>query len=320
MRTRFEVYFLVSAVSRLTGAEQQWPFPLKEVVSRSDGLPAYQALWVLEGTGFEYTRSAFKEKALERPLCGRNVVQELPRRSWLMLQIGMGLGISFTLLDRVEKLDSGIFHQRLQQVVDLCRTHAVDEQYATVSLESLGFAVGLYHSGLIAPADEWIAARYPELRDGFWGGIGRSRMFTPLNFLPGAYGVAFSDLELLAPDERTRTRAFTGLAFAVITVNVRHPEILDRLWIRPHAELLLSNRGWAIGMISAALLRWESTPGFGPFEALAAYGSMLASVRQREVWRQLITEPIEQARSGIFPGVSERGNWGDILIRAAYEP
>ncbi len=318
LRNRFEVYFLVSEVAYLTGIKPQWPFPLDEVVTRTLSLPAYQTLWALEGTGFDYSRGALKAGSLAQPLFEVPIFERLPQRAWLMLQIGMGLGFAFTLLDKVEKENPDIFPQRMQRVVGLCRTHAVNEQYAMVSLESLGFAVGLYHSGLIGRADAWLVGKHPELRDGFWCGVGRSQLFTPLNFLPGSYGRAFSELERLAPDEHTRLRAFTGLAFAVITINVRHPKILDRLWIRPHAELLLRNRGWVNGMIGAALLRWETSPGFGPFEVLAEHGSHLSSTRQKEVWRQLVTDPIEQARSEIFPGVSKSGNWGEILIQARY--
>jgi hypothetical protein len=228
-----------------------------------------------------------------------------------MLDAGIGLSFAKYLLDRTSpRTPPAELAATVSEIVRLGRDNA-RPGYLGAAWESLGLVTRTFHPDLVASVDRILRATAPEVLGYYWHGVGRAVYFAPINFLPGSDGLLFAMAAREAPDEPARLSAMAGAAWAYVLVAQRNPEILASLVLEPYGDALARTPGFANGVASSMMMRFDTTPGAPLIESFLQYRP--SSPRLVALWDRLVRIPGETALAVYYPVIKEHNRLGDIF-------
>jgi hypothetical protein len=185
------------------------------------------------------------------------------------------------------------------------------------AVESLGLVTRTFHASLVRDVDRAIGSN-PDLRGYFWHGVGRAIYFLPLNFLPCSTWETVLMCEREGVDELSRLNLFAGVAWGMVMVNIRKPEVLANLVVKPHGARLLGNRGFRNGVASSLIMRQDTTPDAPFIRSFINYSDALRRAEERKLWDTLIRYPGEEALERIGPTLKSRNLLDQIFQYAEF--
>jgi len=287
--------------------------PLATLLDRCSALGPYSAVWATEGVGHYYTEKCWRERGIVRGLLRSNGAAVLPTESLIALHAGMGLSFATHLLEA--RPSSHKLRSALEKFIVLCRDNSRQE-YSGASFEALGLAARNLHPHLVLAIDRELASMTEELAGYFWHGVGRALYFSPTNFLPGGSAPwrAVEAAKREAPHEVGQRNALAGVVWALVLVNIRHPQVLE-LFLQHHGRELERNDAFASGLTSALVVWRDSAPTDVSIEKL--YSHSPADQNLIGLWNTQVRQPCVHGLQRYCWGVRE----GDCLGRLfRYQP
>lgn len=311
LRDKGEVFCLVLDVAKLIGIPTDPPFPLYELLGRAYGLGPFRALWAVEGLGHDYGDSFWEQGVTPHGILDGERTRGLPDKSLTMLHAGIGLSFAQTCLDgvRTGTADSEL-RRTVARILQLCRDNS-RPGYLGAAYESLGLVTRTFHSDRVGAVDRALRDIDPEVLGYYWHGVGRAIFFAPVNFLPGSDTFIFEMAQSEAPDEAARLSALAGAAWAYALVAQRDPRILAELVIAPYGEELARDGGFANGVASSTMMRFDTTPE-APFLA-TFYEYQPPDPRVADLWQRLVRTPAETALNVYYPVLKRQDRLGEIF-------
>lgn len=277
--------------------------PLMELTGQCYAMGLFPALWAVEGLG-NYYAETFRERNLPlKQILTDTTLESLPACSLTMLHAGIGLSFAKRSLEGLtHRTPAAELRKALEKFVQLC-TDSSRRGYRGAALESLGLVTLILHSPAMARAlDPELRAIEPEAVSYMWRGAGRALYFHPKNFIPGYRspwrGIAMS--RQIAPHETARQNLRAGIAWATTVVNMRNPEIMERVLLHqgendPDRELFVN------GVMSSMIMRYDTSPEDPYIQAFIGHEPARQDEELRRLWVRDIKEPCETALKVIYP-------------------
>jgi hypothetical protein len=313
LRSKGEVFCLVLNVAKLIGVPSEPPFPLGELLARAYGVGSFRALWAVEGLGHDYGDSFWEQGLVPHGILDDERTDRLPARSLTMLDAGIGLSFAQHCLRNASlRTPPAALAATVAEIVRLGRDNA-RPGYLGATWESLGLVTRTFHPDLVMSVDRALRATAPEVLGYYWHGVGRAVFFAPINFLPGSDGFVFEMAVREAPDEPSRLSAMAGAAWAYALVAQRDPEILASLVIEPYGDALERTPGFANGIASSMMMRFDTTPDAPFIETFLRYRPSRSKPRLVALWDHLVRIPGETALAAYYPVIKEHNRLGDIF-------
>ncbi len=307
-----EVFALVPAVAPLINAPRELPWPLPQLVANAYGLGFFFSLWALEGLGHDYAGAYWDQGTVPHGLLSPDATRGLPPGSLSMLHAGIGLAMAQALLGRLRcETRQDEIRRLVAEIVRLDRESS-QPGYVGAAWESLGLVSRTLHPTRVADIDQAVRAVAPEVRGYFWHGVGRALYFWVFNFLPCSDWQVFEMARREAPDEEARLNAWAGAAWGYALVNQRQPRIMAELLIRPHGEELARDGGFANGIASSMMMRFDTTPD-APFIAPFLDYRDPSDRRLNALWDRLVRVPGQTALREYYPVIRRHGRIGDVF-------
>jgi hypothetical protein len=306
-----EIFTLVPAVSGLIGVPKKPPLNLPELVARSYCLGPFFSLWAIEGLGHDYGDSFWHQGVVPSGILSPEVARGLPSGSLSMLHAGVGLSMAQTKFTGLDwRTPAEEIRRLVATIIDLDRDNSLPG-YAGAAYESLGLVSRTIHPTMVPAVDQAVREVAPELRGYFWHGVGRALYFWVFNFLPCSDWQIFQMARREAPDEEAFLNAWSGAAWGYTMVNLRQPAVMAELLIGPHGEDLVRNGGFANGLASSLMMRFDTTPDSPHVKPFLRYRP--GSQRAAELWERLVRIPGETALKDYYPVIKQHARIGDIF-------
>ena len=311
LRNKIEIYVLVADVeSRLAFSPVQRT-PLPELVRRSYALGPFLALWAVEGVGHVYGDQALRDTSTPRGLLTGPEADAAESGALLMLHAGIGLAFAQSLLNGVTPANAAAsLPAIIRQFVSLCRDNS-RPGYIGAAYESLGLVTRTFHQDLIAEVDRELRQSAGDLVGYFWHGVGRAIYFAPRNFLP-CTDIDWAGVPSIAPDEIGRLNMTAGLAWAVTLVNMRQPEIMERL-LRHHGDVVARTPAFANGVSSSILMRHDTTPDAPFLDAFLSYQPTQDASGIDRLWEMEVRRPSVEALRNWYDRLKRAGRLGEVF-------
>jgi hypothetical protein len=322
LQNKLQVYFLVRAVPNQLQLPSAPPYPsLLGVVRNAYAMDPYPTLWAVEGVGHWYGDTFFARNEVPRDIPTDAQVYDLPSQSLTMLHAGIGMAFAQHWMETVNHLSpiADIRHA-LAQVMALCRENS-RPGYEGAALESLGLITrnGQFYGETHPDQMVYIVSQElehldPEGFEYFWHGVGRAHYFLPVHFVPG-YGSIWHAVGMIrqaVPNDRAWLNAIAGLAWAVTMVNIRHPQIMANL-LRHHGAKLAAEDGFANGVASAIMMRYDTTPDAPfilPFYQFQPDPTPPGLV---QLWNSQVRLPTHVALHEYYPVLKQHRHLGEIF-------
>jgi hypothetical protein len=312
---KLEIIKLVTQVHAQLGLDAASTEPLTALVERAAELETFPRLWAIEGLGNYYADRAWDRSGAADPvaLLTDAATAGLPPWSLTMLHAGIGMSFAKKALAGLEPTSADdTVRSRIARFADLCRQSS-RIGYAGAALESLGLATRTLYPKLVPVIDREIPNVDPSLHGYFWHGAGRAMYFDPMNMLPSVNAPwrAIRRLDEEAPHPLARRNALAGLAWALTVVNMRHPSVMES-FLRHHAELAAADDAFANGVISALLMRYDTTRDDGRITPFV-YHQPAEDAPAASRWRALITLPCEHALKVTYAELIAAGTLEDLF-------
>lgn len=308
-----QIFTLVPAVSGLIGVPEKGPLNLPELVARSYCLGAFLSLWAIEGLGHDYGDSFWEQGIVPSGILSPAATSGLPSGSLPMLHAGIGLSFAQTKLTGLDwNAPAEEIGRLVAEIIALDRDNSLPG-YAGAAYESLGLVSRTLHPTMVPTVDRAVRAAAPEQRGYFWHGVGRALYFWVFNFLPCSDWQIFQMARREAPDEEAFLNAWAGAAWGYTLVNQRQPQVMAELLIEQHGEELARNGGFANGVASSIMMRYDTTPGAPFIDAFIQYRPAGADRRFTALWDRLVRVPAETALADYYPVIKQQARVGDIF-------
>lgn len=267
--------------------------------------PGERGLWGTEALGYRRLRERPREAWGPDPLGHRAAA------SWerLPLHTGAGLALASSALGGLPpRPASRAVAAALRRFAADCATVS-RPGYAEATFEALGLVGRNLHPRLVPAVDAALTALGTELRELFWHGAGRGAYFAPCRAWPGSWGAALERLERDAPDEAARVNGRAGLAWALVLVNRRHPEIVAAT-IDAHRTAIEEEPAFVHGVVGAWLVARSAAvaTGDGAFLATRPAGPLAS-----DAWRRLVVEPCTRAAGSLADVLHRTEAWGGLF-------
>jgi hypothetical protein len=322
LQNKLQVFVLVRTIPNTLQLPSAPPYPtLLEVVQRAYTMDLYPVLWAVEGIGHWYGDIFFAHHEVPQGILTEAHVRDLPPESLTMLHAGIGMSFAQHCMQTITHLSpiANIRHV-LAQVVALCRDNS-RPGYEGAALESLGLITqnGQFYGEtrpdqMVQIVSRELANIDPELCEYFWHGVGRAHYFLPVHFIPG-YGSIWHAVGMIrqaVTNEQAWLNAIAGLAWGVTMVNIRHPQIVANL-VRYHGASLATDDGFANGVMSSILMRYDTTPD-APFIApFWQYRPEPIDPQLMQLWQSQVQQPCERALHEYYPMLKQRQRLGEIF-------
>lgn len=300
LQNKIEVVLLVRNLSSLLGISPGEPIDLPRAVEKAYSLPSFQALWAVEGLGHEYAASVWQHRGPQQGLLWKENA-DVPENSLLMLHAGLGLFLADWLLGSgtptlVASSSPSQFRQVIAQFVNLARQNARPGYLGPV-IESLGLVTREVNPDMVGHVDAALNEVAPDLSGYYWHGVGRALYFSRRYFLP-VLSTVWCGIPAEARTPEQRQNAMAGVAWAVVLVNMRNPEILESVLQNNIADSPLQE-AFANGVASSIVMRQDTTPdepAIGAFCGHHPTGTCLSSV-----WSRLVASPCSDALNKYYP-------------------
>lgn len=318
LANKVQVYLLVKRVAARVGEPSTGgPFDLATLLRRAYQLSGFEALWAVEGLGHDYAERSWPADGKPQALLSGAGGEDLPAKSLTMLHAGIGLAFAQRLL---AELPPGVPLQRtadtVAAVLELCRANS-RPGYEGAAIESLGLVTRTFHGPRLHEMDAALRRLgEDDARGFFWHGVGRALYFLPINIVP-AGDTTWRPFEMAlaeAPDPTARHNAVAGLGWAFTLVDMRAPELMERLLLAPHGASLRRLEGFANGVASSLTMRTDTTPGSELVDRFLGHRPTTAG----DLWRELVTEPSRHALERVYPRLRAAGRLGEIFRYQTY--
>ena len=289
--------------------------PLGEIVAKGYALGSFQALWAVEGIGHDLVESRHHRGESLTELLTSADVGDLPEDSLTMLHAGMGLGLAEIALKdlRPDSTDDQI-DAALQRFYKGC-TSASRPAYLGCALESLGLVTRhFYGHSMVLALDRRLETIDASLRGFFWHGVGRALYFSPENMVPNLSSPwpAVAMCARLAPHDLARENMIAGVAWGITMVNLKQPVVLEGL-LKKHGAGFGDTDAFANGVISALIMRKDTTPNEEHIASLLAYEPAPGDSRLEGLWNSIFKQGAVKALSEYYPAIKQKGRLGEIF-------
>lgn len=259
---------------------------LAEFVECASHLGPYRSVWAIEGIGYHYAETHARIDL-------KTEANTLPPSSLVALHSGAGLSLACRCLDLISasSFDDQI---RTQLVRFIARCDEVShEKYAGAAYEALGLATRNLHPHLLAAIDRHLSDINEDLVAYFWHGVGRGIYFTPTNFLPDSDRShrVVKQAQNESPHELARVNVLSGFIWALLLVNIRHPEVIEN-FIRDNVSDL-DETLFANAFCSAAVIWRDSSPNDEALNTLCRYRP--SDARSAAFWNSWVSHPCTEA-------------------------
>jgi hypothetical protein len=173
--------------------------------------------------------------------------------------------------------------------------------------DSLGLYLRVFRPFLVDRVASIAPEREPSMWPYYWHGVGRGIFFAPEHWLP------FTDHHALTTLEREVGAdmlgyARSGFAWALTMVNLKQPMVLDRLWIRRHADRFAEHPELVRGIVNAVLMHCIHA------EDTAWVKRLTEHARDDPRWQSLVAIPVARALEQAFPVIRDHGTLVESLI------
>lgn len=329
--------------------------PLAAQVARAQALGPYSALWVIEGLGFRHAEMGWRSGAEPRELLGGDGAADVPAGTLVALHCGVALSLASRLLGRVARsvawaasaasaasAAAGELRRALAEFITASQEIS-RPGYAGAVLEGLGFAARLLRPRWVPAIARELPGLAAEVDACFWHGVGRALYFLPANLSPRrsapwrAAAMALSEpvqaagppgspgpqaTENRAADAaigRACNNALAGLAWPLVLINLRHPQVLSSFLCR-HAPLA-EDAAFVSGVGSALRVWCDCMPGDPYVAALRGYRPQPPEAGLAQLWQHSIAAECAAAMEEDYPRLREQGRLGELfLFRPAAAP
>ena len=301
----FGTFRYVDAVLQLDSAAE---LSLGELVERAAGLEPYCAVWTTEGLGYYWAERAWNQGETPSGLLADETID----KALLALHAGMGLSMARRCLQVLEPDSSATeTQQQLHRFVALCGDNS-RQGYTEVALEALGLIGRALHPEQVAMIDQQLTTLYPEILPYFWHGVGRGSYFLPFSLVPrlSSASRALAMLRREAPNEQAWNNALAGLAWPLILVNIRHPDIVESFLSR-HGDQLSATDAFASGAGSSIATWFDSTGGDPHLVRFCQHRGDAAEGPER--WESQVREPCRKALKDDYPAMKDGGMLGHLF-------
>jgi hypothetical protein len=282
-------------VRRLAGA------PLAESVASLYRLDPATTVFRLERLAYERTLDACRREGAPREILGREDAAGPPEKSLILLHVGLGMGLAETVLPALRPASPApLVDAALRRFLDLCRASSWPG-YERVAVESFGAMVRMFHAPLILAVDRGLQRIDPELAGCLWHGAGRALYFRPAGFLRLSGGAArHAERCRREPPAEHRLDALAGLSFAAAMVNLRHPEIVERLLagLGGHAA---ETAAFTHGVAACLVARRHTTPEDPAVGTFLDYRPAGAERWRNDLWERLVRSPCSDCLERLYP-------------------
>jgi hypothetical protein len=247
--------------------------------------------------------------------------RDLPAESLTMLHAGIGMAFAQHWMKTVNHLSpiADIRHA-LEQVIALCHENS-RPGYVGGALESLGLITqnGQFYSETRPDEMVQIVGRElehidPEVFEYFWHGVGRAHYFLPIHFIPG-YGSIWHAVGMIrraVHNDLAWRNAIAGLAWGVTMVNIRHPQIVAN-FLRSHGVQLSADDGFANGVASSIMMRYDTTPDAPFITPYYRYQPEPADPQLVQLWLSQVQQPCAVALQEYYPVLKQYQSLGEIF-------
>jgi hypothetical protein len=317
-RSKLQVFDLFENVDTLLRLPRGAGLPLSEMVGRASRLDPFLAVWATEGVGHYYAEAAWESGGVARGLLKGAATRGVPAKSMAALHAGMGLSLANRLLAAVGRQCRGCpphsdHRSALRRFVALCRDNA-DEGYVGATYEALGMVARNLYPHLVPYIDRLLSEAGGDLADYFWHGVGRAIYFAPTNYLPLASATRrAAEMALREPPHQLgRQNALSGVAWALLLVNLRHPEVIEN-FLRQCTDAAPDSDAVANGMSSAAVIWRDSTEGDTYLDALCLHRPDPSYPALTERWLRLVATPCRRALDEYYGALKRRGRVGEVF-------
>ncbi|HUG70827.1 MAG TPA: hypothetical protein VMM76_23970 [Pirellulaceae bacterium] len=308
LRNKIDIFDLVQNVENRVDARPDTP--IAELVDRAYGLGDFHALWAVEGLGHYFAQQSLNQTDSPQSLLADPVSLGLPGKSVTMLSAGIGLAFAERLLDGLSpQSPPEEFARVVQRFVELCRANTTSG-YTGAALESLGLVTRTFQTKLLLAVDRAILSTgNKELLGYFWHGAGRGIYFSRENFLPlPCCGIRWDSVANEAPHETGRRNIIAGVAWAVTLVNMRTPQVMNKLLRR---RSIVDREGFANGVGSSIVMRSDTTPDA---HFLRSYCQGIGSqTSPPALWSSLVQQPCADAIERYHPVLKQRNRLGEVF-------
>jgi hypothetical protein len=322
LQNKLQVFVLVRNIPNTLQLPSAPPYPtLLEVIQRAYAMEPYPTLWAVEGIGHWYGDTFFTSHEVPQSILTEAHIRDLPPESLTMLHAGIGMSFAQSCMKTITHLSpiTDIRHA-LAQVIALCRDNS-RPGYEGAALESLGLITqnGQFYSEtrpdqMVQIVSRELANIDPEVFEYFWHGVGRAHYFLPIHFIPG-YGSIWHAVGMIrqaVTNEQAWLNALAGLAWGVTMVNIRHPQIVAN-FVRYHGALLAADNGFANGVASSILMRYDTTPDALFIAPYYRYRPELVDPQLTQLWQSQVQQPCEFALHEYYPVLKQHQRLGEIF-------
>ncbi len=289
--------------------------PLAEIVAKGYALGSFPALWAVEGIGHDLVESRHHRGEPLTELLTSAEMSDLPDGSLTMLHAGMGLGLAELALKNLrpdsptDQIDAALqrFHKEC--------TSSSRPAYLGCALESLGLVTRhFYGHSMVLAVDRRLEAVDASLRGFFWHGVGRALYFSPENMVPSLSSPwpAVAMCDRLSPHELARENMIAGVAWGITMVNLKQPVVLEGL-LRKHGAGFGDTDAFTNGVVSALMMRKDTTPDEAHIASLLAYEPPQGDSRLEALWNRIFKQSAVKALGEHYPAVKKNGRLGEIF-------
>jgi hypothetical protein len=310
LKNKYEVYNLVKHIGDILGVPAQGDFELEDFVRKAYALGAYPDLWAVEGLGHDYAMRLWNPSDSLQNLLTSVQAATLPEKSLTMMHAGQGLAFAEQLLKHITPYDcvQGI-RNVIEEFVRLCRDNS-REGYVGAAYESLGLVTRTWHAEMMPLVDSALQEIDLDIVSYFWHGAGRALYFLPYHFVPGSPS-PWSSTETEGPSEIARLNLRAGLSWATNLVNLRQPEIIAAT-LRSLGTLTKDD-AISNGIVSSLIMSYDITPGDIYVEAFSRYQPPESNDGFANLWREMVSRPVEFALEHIYPQMKQRKRLGELF-------
>jgi hypothetical protein len=311
IRNKLEVFLLVRTLPDVLGLSPGSGVGLPDLVERAYSLPAFQALWAVEGVGHYYADDRWGRSGPPEGLLQDEGVGDVPDKALSMLHAGMGLAFADRLLGAIPPdFEESAVQGAVHEFVRLSRTNSL-AGYLGAALESLGLVSRDFYPELVSAVDRHLQQTAPEALGFFWHGVGRALYFSRAYFLP-VMRTAWESIDREASHPLGRANVMAGLAWAVTLVNMRQPKIMEEVLQSYIAPSSLIDE-FTNGLSSSLLVRQDTTPNEEFVMAFYEHQPTSGGPALVAQWNSWIAEPVKEAIQQCYPVLKQRRSLGDLF-------
>ena len=285
---KLQAFYLFEHVDSVLALPPGANLNLKQMVDKTHSLGPFYSVWATEGVGHHYAYVLATSGSLPHGLLSGDTAH-LPVESLVPLHTGMGLALAEALLRYGHEAKN-----LAENFVQLCHNNSLQE-YWPAAVEALGLVVCNLRPDLIPPLDLYFSHTNEEMLAYFWHGMGRGIYFAPANSLPcwSAPWQCF-EVAMQAPHELGRRNAVAGCAWAMVLVNLRHPEIMAA-FLERYGSHLGTNDAFANGIFSALAIWLHCAPNDSAVRSFCDYQPDPGKSSVPDLWERQIRRPGNQA-------------------------